>query len=176
MPHTLRTRVAGSHPPAPARASACRPVGDAALHDSCSFCALVLVLTRLPTRALPARSACCAGNECGACCAYASVGGLFYAAGALFAGLGGLAMGPVIGASYGAASPSRPLTRLRRARTQACSRAACTRRCARRSRSSTASRSRRTTAASPGSATPARSCRRATTPCCSTRRARAVRC
>jgi hypothetical protein len=38
-----------------------------------------------------------AGNECGACCAYATVGGAFYAAGALLFGLGGLAMGPIIG-------------------------------------------------------------------------------
>jgi hypothetical protein len=39
-----------------------------------------------------------AGNECGACCAYATVGGAFYAAGALLFGIGGIAMGPIIGA------------------------------------------------------------------------------
>ena len=43
------------------------------------------------------RSACCAGNQCGACCLYTTIGGAIYAGGALFAGVGAYAAMPLVG-------------------------------------------------------------------------------
>ena len=41
-------------------------------------------------------TACCAGNECGACFLHASIGGMFYAGGTLLFGVGALAMVPIV--------------------------------------------------------------------------------
>ena len=43
------------------------------------------------------RSACCAGNNTGACCLYTAVGGAIYTAGALFLGIGAYLAMPVVG-------------------------------------------------------------------------------
>ncbi len=45
-----------------------------------------------------ARSACCAGNECGACFSYGLIGGSIYGVGAFFFGCLAAGLVPLVGA------------------------------------------------------------------------------